>query len=107
MYCVRVSLKTVRLLRNLKEKGAIWPWVISIYLWFYVQDVDIRKRIELIQDFDMPALSDRIRVSKDGQYVLATGKHTGRAGTGIYLTCIFTSSTRAFPQCCGTRTIGT
>jgi ribosome biogenesis protein ENP2 len=42
-----------------------------------VQDVDIRKRIELIQDFDMPALSDRIRVSKDGQYVLATGKHTG------------------------------
>ncbi len=32
----------------------------------------------------MPALSDRIRVSKDGQYVLATGKHTG---TIIYLTC--------------------
>ncbi len=54
-----------------------------MYFWFYVQDVDIRKRIELIQDFDMPALSDRIRVSKDGQYVLATGKHTVKADTGI------------------------
>ncbi len=61
---------------TLKRRGS-WSWVISLYLWFYVQDVDIRKRIELIQDFDMPALSDRIRVSKDGQYVLATGKAYG------------------------------
>lgn len=42
------------------------------------KDIDIRKRIELIQDFDMPALSDRIRVSKDGQYVLATGIYKPR-----------------------------
>jgi hypothetical protein len=51
----------------------------------------------------MPALSDRIRVSKDGQYVLATGKHTCEADTppppppGIY---------RTLPtnQCCGSVT---
>ncbi|XP_023332640.1 nucleolar protein 10 [Eurytemora carolleeae] len=42
------------------------------------QDIDIRKRIELIQDFDMPALSDVIRVSKDGQYLLSTGIYKPR-----------------------------
>jgi len=42
------------------------------------QDIDIRKRIELIQDFDMPALSDVIRVSNDGQYVLSTGIYKPR-----------------------------
>ena len=25
-------------------------------------DVDVRKRIELIQDFEMPAISDRVKV---------------------------------------------
>ena len=38
------------------------------------KDIDVRKRIELIQDFQMPAISDVIKVSRDGQYVLATGK---------------------------------
>eukprot|EP00088_Acartia_fossae_P005215 TRINITY_DN1228_c0_g1_i2.p1 TRINITY_DN1228_c0_g1~~TRINITY_DN1228_c0_g1_i2.p1 ORF type:complete len:712 (-),score=222.82 TRINITY_DN1228_c0_g1_i2:67-2202(-) len=42
------------------------------------QDIDIRRRIELIQDFDMPAISEVIRVSKDGQYVLATGTYKPR-----------------------------
>jgi len=41
-------------------------------------DIDIRKRVELIQDFEMPAVSDRIRVSRDGQYVLATGIYKPR-----------------------------
>jgi len=41
-------------------------------------DIDIRKRIELIQDFDMPAISDKIQVSADGQYVLATGIYKPR-----------------------------
>lgn len=41
-------------------------------------DIEIRKRIELIQDFEMPAISDRIRISKDGQYVLATGIYKPR-----------------------------
>jgi ribosome biogenesis protein ENP2 len=42
------------------------------------KDVDIRRRIELIQDFDMPGLSTTIRVSRDGQYVLATGIYKPR-----------------------------
>lgn len=39
------------------------------------RDVDIQKRIELIQDFDMPAVSTSIKMSKDGQYIFATGMH--------------------------------
>jgi len=42
------------------------------------KDIDIRRRIELIQDFEMPALSDRLKVSKDGQYVMATGIYKPR-----------------------------
>lgn len=37
--------------------------------------VDVRRRIELIQDFEMPTVCTTIKVSKDGQYILATGKH--------------------------------
>ncbi|EZA53311.1 hypothetical protein DMN91_005222 [Ooceraea biroi] len=42
------------------------------------KNVDIRRRIELIQDFDMPGVSTSIRVSKDGQYILATGTYKPR-----------------------------
>ncbi|XP_028130525.2 nucleolar protein 10 [Diabrotica virgifera virgifera] len=42
------------------------------------KNVDIRRRIELIQDFDMPGLSSAVRVSKDGQYILATGIYKPR-----------------------------
>ncbi|KAH0946862.1 hypothetical protein HN011_009455 [Eciton burchellii] len=42
------------------------------------KNVDIRRRIELIQDFDMPAVSTSIRVSKDGQYIFATGIYKPR-----------------------------
>uniref|UniRef100_G1RUE3 Nucleolar protein 10 n=1 Tax=Nomascus leucogenys TaxID=61853 RepID=G1RUE3_NOMLE len=38
------------------------------------KDVDVRRRIELIQDFEMPTVCTTIKVSKDGQYILATGK---------------------------------
>ncbi|XP_030897783.1 nucleolar protein 10 [Leptonychotes weddellii] len=37
------------------------------------KDVDVRRRIELIQDFEMPTVCTTIKVSKDGQYILATG----------------------------------
>lgn len=40
--------------------------------------MDIRRRIELVQDFDMPAVSSTVRVSNDGQYVLATGVYKPR-----------------------------
>ncbi|XP_057667516.1 nucleolar protein 10 [Diorhabda carinulata] len=42
------------------------------------KNVDIRRRIELIQDFDMPGLSSTVKVSKDGQYILATGIYKPR-----------------------------
>ncbi|XP_051162354.1 nucleolar protein 10 [Leptopilina boulardi] len=40
--------------------------------------VDIRRRIELIQDFDMPVVSTSVRTSNDGQYVFATGTYKPR-----------------------------
>ncbi|ENN72903.1 hypothetical protein HUJ04_003214 [Dendroctonus ponderosae] len=42
------------------------------------KNVDIKRRIELIQDFDMPGVSNTVRVSKDGNYVLATGIYKPR-----------------------------
>lgn len=42
------------------------------------KNVDIKRRIELIQDFDMPGLSTTIRVSKDGNYIMATGIYKPR-----------------------------
>ncbi|XP_041109491.1 nucleolar protein 10-like [Polyodon spathula] len=42
------------------------------------KDVDIQRRIELIQDFDMPTISTTIKVSKDGQYILAAGTYKPR-----------------------------
>lgn len=40
--------------------------------------LDIRRRIELIQDFDMPGVSTSIKVTNDGQYILATGIYKPR-----------------------------
>ncbi|XP_030054726.1 LOW QUALITY PROTEIN: nucleolar protein 10 [Microcaecilia unicolor] len=42
------------------------------------QDVDVRRRIELIQDFDMPTVSTNLKVSRNGQYILATGTYKPR-----------------------------
>ncbi|XP_076683984.1 nucleolar protein 10 lethal (2) 34Fd [Andrena cerasifolii] len=42
------------------------------------KNVDIRRRIELIQDFDMPGISTCVKVSRDGQYILATGIYKPR-----------------------------
>ncbi|XP_067142947.1 nucleolar protein 10-like [Centruroides vittatus] len=42
------------------------------------KNVDIRRRIELIQDFEMPGISNCVNVSKDGQYVLVTGIYKPR-----------------------------
>ncbi|KAI5704453.1 hypothetical protein M8J75_005469 [Diaphorina citri] len=41
-------------------------------------NVDIRRRIELIQDFEMPGVSTSVRISPDGQYVLSTGIYKPR-----------------------------
>ena len=42
------------------------------------QDVELRRRIELIQDFDMPTASTSVKVSPDGQYLLCTGVYKPR-----------------------------
>jgi len=42
------------------------------------KDVDLRRRIELIQDFDMPTASSCVRVSPDGQYLLTSGVYKPR-----------------------------
>lgn len=42
------------------------------------KNVDLRRRIELIQEFDMPGVSTSIRASADGQYILATGIYKPR-----------------------------
>ncbi|CAG9797405.1 unnamed protein product [Chironomus riparius] len=42
------------------------------------KNVDLRKRIELIQDFDMPGVSTSIRMSPDNQYILVTGTYKPR-----------------------------
>jgi hypothetical protein len=35
---------------------------------------DFQSRIELIQDFDFPEASNRIKISRDGNFAVATGK---------------------------------
>ncbi|KAJ0062800.1 hypothetical protein NL108_008072, partial [Boleophthalmus pectinirostris] len=42
------------------------------------KDVDIQRRIELIQDFEMPTVCTSIKVSRDGQYILAAGTYKPR-----------------------------
>ncbi|KAH3831940.1 nucleolar protein 10-like [Dreissena polymorpha] len=42
------------------------------------QDVDLQRRIELIQDFDMPTVSHCIQVSPDGQYIYVAGSYKPR-----------------------------
>ncbi|XP_065080328.1 nucleolar protein 10 [Ochlerotatus camptorhynchus] len=42
------------------------------------KNVDISRRIELIQDFEMPSVATSINLSPDGQYILATGTYKPR-----------------------------
>ncbi|XP_055584829.1 nucleolar protein 10 [Uranotaenia lowii] len=42
------------------------------------KNVDVSRRIELIQDFDMPSVATSVELSPDGQYVLATGTYKPR-----------------------------
>lgn len=42
------------------------------------KNAEIRHRIELIQDFEMPIVSTNVAISRDGQYVMATGTYKPR-----------------------------
>ncbi|EYC11354.1 hypothetical protein Y032_0051g2164 [Ancylostoma ceylanicum] len=37
------------------------------------KSIDVRRRVQLIQDFEMPDVSHTINISRDGRYVFATG----------------------------------
>ena len=39
------------------------------------KDVDYRRRIELLQDFDFPTASQKVCVSNDGEYVIVAGTY--------------------------------
>lgn len=41
-------------------------------------DINIRRRIELLQDFEMPIASTNVRVSADKQYIMASGVYKPR-----------------------------
>jgi len=43
---------------------------------FLCPNIEWRHRIELIQDFEFPEASLKIRTTRDGKYVMATGKVT-------------------------------
>lgn len=64
--------------------------------------VDVRRRIELIQDFEMPTVCTTIKVSKDGQYILATGKHLWSYNSRVFYNRKCSgrkSSPPCLPQC--------
>lgn len=42
------------------------------------KDEELRRRLELLQDFDMPAVSSQVQISEDGDYILATGTYKPR-----------------------------
>ena len=42
------------------------------------RDVKLRRRIELIQDFDMPTVCTRICPTKDGQHIYIAGTYKPR-----------------------------
>ena len=37
-------------------------------------DPQLQQRIQLLQDFEMPTASTKLRISPDGQYILSAGK---------------------------------
>ncbi|KAI6174485.1 Nucleolar protein 10 [Aphelenchoides bicaudatus] len=39
------------------------------------KDIDVRRRIQLIQDFEMPCVSNAIAITPDQQYVMAAGNY--------------------------------
>lgn len=42
------------------------------------KDFGIRQRIELIQDFEMPGVSNNVKISEDGKFIFATGIYKPR-----------------------------
>ncbi|XP_052774034.1 nucleolar protein 10-like [Mya arenaria] len=63
---------------NLSAGKSLPEWLSDRRKRTLQKDVDIQKRIELIQDFDMPTVSHCIQVSPDGQYIYVAGTYKPR-----------------------------
>lgn len=48
----------------------------TIFIYSFNLSSDVRKRLELIQDFEMPSVSNCVKVSPDEQFICATGEIT-------------------------------
>ena len=53
----------------------------SRVLWY----LHCRRRLELIQDFEFPAASHRLKATPDGQYIYASGIHPPRVRSQEHL----------------------
>lgn len=57
----------------------LFTWIFAdTYAKVNVVLEDIRRRIELIQDFSMPGLSTSVKMSPDNKFILATGIYKPR-----------------------------
>lgn len=57
-----------------------------------VSSTDIQRRIELIQDFEMPTVCTALKVSRDGQYILAAGLFISRFAHELHTNTFWTLS---------------
>ena len=63
---------------NLTAGKAMPKWLTDRKRRKLSQDAEYRHRIEIIQDFGFPTSSQRVKMSRDGRYVVATGKWVGQ-----------------------------
>eukprot|EP00752_Nemacystus_decipiens_P011789 g10460.t1 len=60
---------------NLSSGKTLPQWLSEKKRRSLSKDVDYRRRIELLQDFDFPTASQKACVSKDGEYVIVAGTY--------------------------------
>eukprot|EP00903_Cladosiphon_okamuranus_P021876 g20111.t1 len=60
---------------NLSSGKTLPQWLSEKKRRSLSKDVDYRRRIELLQDFDFPTASQKVCVSQDGQYVIVAGTY--------------------------------
>lgn len=60
---------------NLSSGKTLPQWISQKQKKSLSKDEEYRKRVELVQDFHFPTASQRIRMSDDGNYIVATGTY--------------------------------
>jgi hypothetical protein len=66
----------VALRRHFTRTGKSVPqWLTERQRRNLAKDEDYRRRVELLQDFEFPTASQRVRMSPDGQFVVVTGTY--------------------------------